>query len=50
MVATKTSVRIDARLADEAMKILEVRSRTEAVRVALRQILSLRRPTVKKRT
>jgi len=37
MVATTTSIRIDARLADEAVKILEVKSRTEAARVALQR-------------
>jgi Arc/MetJ family transcription regulator len=44
-----TSIRINARLADEAMAILKVKSRTEAVRVALREILSLQQPKTKKR-
>lgn len=43
MVVNKTSIRVDARLADEAKKVLGVRSRTEAVHVALREIVALRR-------
>jgi Arc/MetJ family transcription regulator len=39
----KTSIRLDMRLADEAVKVLGVRSRTEAARVALREIVSLKR-------
>ena len=35
---TLTSIRLDTDLADEAAKILEVKSRTEAVHVALREI------------
>jgi Arc/MetJ family transcription regulator len=43
-VAVKlTSIRLDTQLADEAVKILEVKSRTEAVHVALREIVALRR-------
>lgn len=43
MVVNKTSIRVDARLADEAKKVLGVRSRTEAAHVALREIVALRR-------
>jgi Arc/MetJ family transcription regulator len=38
-----TSIRLDARLADEEAKILGVRSRTEAVRIALGEIVALER-------
>jgi Arc/MetJ family transcription regulator len=48
MAANTTSIRINARLAHEAVKILEVKSRTEAVRVAIREILSLKQPKTKK--
>lgn len=40
---TLTSIRLDIRLADEAAKVLGVKSRTEAVHVALREIVALRR-------
>jgi Arc/MetJ family transcription regulator len=36
-----TSVRLDTALADEAAKLLGVKSRTEAVHVALREIVAL---------
>jgi Arc/MetJ family transcription regulator len=42
--AAKTSIRLDTRLADEAVKVLGVKSRSEAVRVALREMVSLKRP------
>jgi Arc/MetJ family transcription regulator len=38
-----TSIRLDTRLADEAVKVLGVKSRTEAVHMALREILALKR-------
>jgi Arc/MetJ family transcription regulator len=38
-----TSIRLDTRLADEAAKILGVKSRTEAVHIALREIVALKR-------
>jgi Arc/MetJ family transcription regulator len=41
MTATITSIRLDTDLADEAARILGVRSRTEAVHVALREIVAL---------
>jgi Arc/MetJ family transcription regulator len=43
MAVKMTSIRLDTQLADEAAKILEVKSRTEAVHVALREIVALRR-------
>jgi Arc/MetJ family transcription regulator len=43
MGITMTSIRLDTDLADEAVKVLGVKSRTEAVHVALREIVALRR-------
>jgi Arc/MetJ family transcription regulator len=43
MAVATTSIRVNARLADEAKKLLGVKSRSEAARVALREILGLRR-------
>lgn len=43
MVATLTSIRLDTKLADEAVRALGVKSRTEAVHVALREIVGNRR-------
>jgi len=43
MAVTMTSIRLDTDLADEAVKILGAKSRTEAVHVALREIVALRR-------
>lgn len=43
MAVTMTSIRLDIRLADEAAKALGLRSRTEAVHVALREIVALQR-------
>jgi len=40
---TTTTIRVDTRLADKAAKVLEVKSRTEAVQMALREIVALRR-------
>ena len=39
MAATLTSIRLDTHLADEAAKVLGVKSRTEAVHVALREVV-----------
>jgi Arc/MetJ family transcription regulator len=36
-----TSIRLNARLADKAAKTLGVKSRTEAVHIALREIVAL---------
>jgi len=43
MAVTMTSIRLDTHLADEAAKALGVKSRTEAVHVALREIVALQR-------
>jgi len=43
MATTMTSIRLDTELADEAVKVLGVKSRTEAVHVALREIVALKR-------
>lgn len=43
MAVTLTSIRLDTQLADKAAKILGVKSRTEAVHVALREIVALER-------
>jgi Arc/MetJ family transcription regulator len=42
MAVTLTSIRLDTKLADEAVRVLGVKSRTEAVHVALREILKLK--------
>ena len=43
MAKAMTSIRLDTQLADEAAKILGVKSRTEAVHVALREIVALKK-------
>jgi Arc/MetJ family transcription regulator len=43
MAATMTSIRLDTHLADEAAEILGVKSRTEAVHLALREIVALKK-------
>lgn len=43
MQATLTSIRLDTHLADEAAKVLGVKSRTEAIHVALKEIVALKR-------
>jgi Arc/MetJ family transcription regulator len=43
MALPLTSIRLDTQLADEARKILRVKSRTEAVHVALREVVALKR-------
>lgn len=43
MAVTVTSIRLDTQLADEAAKVLGVKSRTEAVHVALEEIVALKR-------
>lgn len=40
MSVTMTSIRLDMRLADEAARLLGVKSRTEAVHLALREIVA----------
>jgi Arc/MetJ family transcription regulator len=41
MAVTITSLRLDTRLADEAARVLGVKSRTEAVHAALREVVAL---------
>lgn len=43
MAITMTSIRLDTHLADEAKKVLRVKTRTEAVHLALREIVALKR-------
>jgi Arc/MetJ family transcription regulator len=43
MAAKLTSIRLDTKLADEAARVLGVKSRTEAVHLALREIVGLKR-------
>jgi Arc/MetJ family transcription regulator len=43
MAVKMTSIRLDTRLADEAARIFGVKSRTEAVHIALREIVALKR-------
>jgi Arc/MetJ family transcription regulator len=38
-----TSIRLDTQLADEAAKVLGAKSRTDAVHIALREVVALRR-------
>jgi len=41
MPATLTSIRLDTKLADKAVRVLGAKSRTEAVHVALKEIVAL---------
>jgi Arc/MetJ family transcription regulator len=43
MAVTLTSIRLDTDLADEAARILGVNSRTEAIHVALTEMVALKR-------
>jgi len=43
MAVPITSIKLDVQLVDEAAKVLGVKSRTEAVHVALREIVALKR-------
>jgi Arc/MetJ family transcription regulator len=43
MAVTITSLRLDTRLADEAARVLGVKTRTEAVHAALREIVALKK-------
>ena len=43
MPVSMTSIRLDTALADEAARVLGVKSRTEAIHVALREVLALER-------
>ncbi len=42
MPGTLTSIRLDTKLADEAVRVLGVKSRTEAIHVALKEIVRLK--------
>jgi Arc/MetJ family transcription regulator len=42
MPGTLTSIRLDTKLADEAVRVLGVKTRTEAVHVALKEIVRLK--------
>ena len=43
MAVTMTSIRLDTKLVDEAKRLLGAKSRTEAVHVALRELVALKR-------
>jgi Arc/MetJ family transcription regulator len=43
MPVTMTSIRLDTDLADEAVRVLRVKSRTDAIHTALREIIALQR-------
>jgi Arc/MetJ family transcription regulator len=43
MAGTLTSIRLDTKLADEAVRVLGVKSRTEAVHVALKEAVGNKR-------
>ncbi len=43
MATAMTSIRLDTHLADEAAQVLGVKSRTEAVHTALREIVALKK-------
>lgn len=43
MAITMTSIRLDTGLADEAVKVLGAKSRTDAIHTALREIVALKR-------
>ena len=43
MAMKLTSIRLDTHLADDARRVLGAKSRTEAVHVALREVVALKR-------
>jgi Arc/MetJ family transcription regulator len=43
MTTRRTSIRLDTKLADEAVEALGVKTRTEAIHEALREIVGLKR-------
>ncbi|MGH9605547.1 MAG: type II toxin-antitoxin system VapB family antitoxin [Terracidiphilus sp.] len=43
MAGTATSLRLDTKLADKAAKVLGVKTRTEAIHIALREIVALKK-------
>jgi len=42
-MAQMTSIRLDTRLADEAVRVLGAKSRTEAIHISLREVVALKR-------
>jgi len=42
MAVTLTSIRLDTKLADEAVRLLGAKSRTEAIHMALEEIVKLK--------
>ena len=42
MHKTKTSIRLDVKLADESVKVLGAKSRSEAIDIALREIIAIK--------
>lgn len=43
MATTMTSIRLNIQLADEAVKVLGAKSRTEAVHMALKEMVALKK-------
>jgi Arc/MetJ family transcription regulator len=43
MAVTMTTIRLDSDLADEAVKLLGAKSRTDAIHIALREIVALKK-------
>jgi Arc/MetJ family transcription regulator len=43
VAVSMTSMRLDTDLADEAVKVLGAKSRTEAIHLALREVVALKR-------
>jgi Arc/MetJ family transcription regulator len=43
MAVTLTSIRLDTKLADQAAKALGAKSRTEAIHMALREIVAMKK-------
>jgi Arc/MetJ family transcription regulator len=43
MARTRTSIRLDTRLTDQATKVFGVRSRAEAIHIALREIVAIKK-------
>ncbi len=43
MSKTKTSIRLDTKLADEGMKVIEAKPGSKAIDIALREIVAVKR-------
>lgn len=43
MAGMRTTVKLDARAVDEAVKVLDAKSRTDAVHTALKEIVAMHR-------